>query len=51
MKQVRAKDKTQEPMGIIIARGSRDEAVPMFRAYVWGPAPERSDEIPKPKAA
>lgn len=31
---------TQEPIGIVISRGSRDEAVPRFCAYVWAPGPE-----------
>lgn len=30
----------QEPVGIVISRGSRDEATPRFSAYVWGPIPE-----------
>ena len=47
----RQRDQTQEPLGIIIARGSRDEAVPVFRAYVWGPAPERASEQPESRAA
>lgn len=29
-----------EPIGIVISRGSRAEPIPMFSAYVWGPAPE-----------
>lgn len=29
-----------EPIGIIISRGSRDEPTPLFSTYVWGPAPE-----------
>ena len=33
----------QEPVGIVISRGSRQEAVPMFLAYVWAPAPEDTD--------
>lgn len=33
----------QEPIGIIISRGSRDEATPRFSAYVWGPVPEESE--------
>jgi hypothetical protein len=33
----------QEPVGIIISRGSRDEATPRFSAYVWGPVPEETD--------
>jgi len=34
----------QEPIGIVISRGPRQEERPMFRAYVWGPAPEVTDE-------
>ncbi len=30
----------QEPVGIIISRGSRAEQTPKFIEYVWGPAPE-----------
>ena len=30
----------QEPVGIVISRGSRAEATPRLTAYVWGPAPE-----------
>lgn len=33
----------QEPIGIIISRGSRDEATPRFSAYVWGPVPEENE--------
>ncbi len=33
----------QEPIGIIISRGSRDEATPRFSAYVWGPIPEEPE--------
>jgi len=29
-----------EPVGIVISRGSRVEPTPLFSAYVWGPAPE-----------
>lgn len=35
----------QEPMGIVISRGSRQEATPMFFAYVWAPAPEDTDSL------
>jgi len=28
-----------EPIGIIISRGSREEAPSRFTAYVWGPVP------------
>lgn len=40
----------QEPVGIIISRGSRDEATPRFSAYVWGPVPDESD-LSKDEAA
>jgi hypothetical protein len=29
----------QEPIGIVISRGSRHEHVPSVVAYVWAPAP------------
>mgnify|MGYP001553842773 CR=1 FL=1 len=32
-----------EPLGIIISRGSREEPTPFFSTYVWGPAPEPVD--------
>ena len=41
----------QEPLGIIISRGSRAEAAPRFWAYVWGPAPEPTTEHPEIRAA
>lgn len=40
----------QEPVGIVISRGSRDEATPRFSAYVWGPVPE-DVELSKTEAA
>ena len=30
----------EEPRGIVISRGSREEPPPAFSVYVWGPAPE-----------
>ncbi len=43
----------QEPIGIIISRGSRTEDPPRFSAYVWGPVPgmEFPPEDGKPAAA
>jgi hypothetical protein len=35
----------EEPLGIVISRGSREETPPTFSVYVWGPAPE-----PEPKS-
>ena len=40
MSAIRKQSIEQEPIGIIISRGSRAEATPRFWAYVWGPAPE-----------
>jgi hypothetical protein len=37
-------DEQEEPMGIVISRGSRAEAEPRFSAYVWGPAPEQAGD-------
>ena len=39
-------DKTpvDEPMGIVISRGGDDEVRSIFRAYIWGPAPESQSE-------
>ena len=34
----------QEPVGIVISRGSRAEDTPRFTAYVWGPAPDPERE-------
>ena len=54
MEQIRhAEINEQEPIGIIISRGSREEQPPRFSAYVWGPVP--TGELPvedgKPVAA
>ena len=35
----------QEPVGIVISRGSRDEATPRFSAYVWGPVPDEPEQL------
>jgi hypothetical protein len=32
----------QEPIGIVISRGSRAEDTPRFWAYVWSQGPESS---------
>jgi hypothetical protein len=39
--------RSDEPLGIIISRGSRDEPTPIFSTYVWGPAPEPTDGASK----
>lgn len=45
MKKVKPIVETEEPIGIIISRGDRAEARPVFSAYIWGPAPE---QVPEP---
>ncbi|MFI5239035.1 MAG: hypothetical protein ACHQQP_04435 [Gemmatimonadales bacterium] len=40
--------RSDEPLGIIISRGSRDEPTPIFSTYVWGPAPEPTDGATNP---
>jgi hypothetical protein len=44
MEQVRQVEVEEEPVGIVISRGSRREETPRFSAYVWGPAPVELDE-------
>lgn len=41
----------EEPMGIVISRGSRAEPAPRVWAYVWGPVPESDESAPEVKAA
>ena len=43
--------KEQEPVGIVISRGSREEPRAAFTAYMWGPAPEDGADTGEPKAA
>jgi hypothetical protein len=45
MADKKRKATAEEPLGIVISRGSRDEPPPAFSVYVWGPAPE-----PEPSA-
>ena len=40
----RVKLETEEALGIVISEGVRPEVAPVFRAYVWGPAPDRRKE-------
>jgi hypothetical protein len=42
MAKNRATETEQEPVGIIISRGSRAEQTPKFIAYEWSPAPDES---------
>jgi hypothetical protein len=51
MGQHRQAELDQEPMGIVISRGSRAQTAPRFTAYVWGPAPESEPESGEKKVA
>ena len=42
---------SEEPMGIVISRGPRNEKAPTFSAYMWAPDPEGTDEATEPKVA
>jgi hypothetical protein len=44
MKKMREITESDEPIGIIISRGDRKEARPIFSAYIWGPAPDPTTE-------
>lgn len=46
MDEPRQNSTEQEPMGIVISRGSRDEAVPRLTAYVWAQVDET---VPPPR--
>lgn len=41
----------QEPVGIVISNGSREEVAPRFAAFVWGPAPDEQPLAPEVRAA
>ena len=38
----------QEPIGIVISRGPRNEKAPTFFAYMWAPDPEGDDKGSEP---
>jgi hypothetical protein len=50
MAKTKRKRVAEEPRGIVISRGSREEPPPTFSVYVWGPAPE-PEPAADPKAA
>ena len=41
----------EEPMGIVISRGSRAETAPRFAAYVWGQVGDATPALKEPRAA
>lgn len=51
MTDIRQTATDEEPIGIVISRGSRDEVAPRFAAYVWGQFAEVPPAQPEPRAA
>jgi len=51
MTDIRQNPPDEEPMGIVISRGSREESAPRFAAYVWSQAAENLPAVPEPRAA
>jgi hypothetical protein len=51
MTDVRQTGIDEEPMGIVISRGSRAESTPRFTAYVWSQVGEAAPTIKEPRAA
>ena len=41
----------EEPMGIVISRGSRAESTPRFAAYVWSQVGDVATVVSEPRAA
>jgi hypothetical protein len=50
MKEVRQPTVVDEPVGIVISRGTREEVSPRVLAYIWGPVPAE-DESTSSRAA
>ena len=50
MTDIRQTGIDEEPMGIVISRGSRAESTPRFAAYVWGQV-ETTPTLKEPRAA
>ena len=40
MKKLKTDPKYEEPVGIVISRGSEPKTTPRFSAYEWAPGPE-----------
>lgn len=47
----RSPKEPQEPVGIVISSGARDEVAPKFAAFEWGPAPDDTQLAAQPRAA
>ena len=51
MTEIRERRTDDEPMGIVISRGSRAESTPRFAAYVWSQAADITPTATEPRAA
>jgi hypothetical protein len=51
MTDIRENRPNEEPMGIVISRGSRAESTPRFAAYVWSQAGDATPTVSEPRAA
>ena len=51
MTEIRESWPNDEPMGIVISRGSRGESTPRFAAYVWSQVGEVAPAVAEPRAA
>jgi hypothetical protein len=47
MNDKRQRIAVDEPVGIIISRGDRDDVSPRVSAYIWGPVPTDDDQESK----
>lgn len=41
----------QEPVGIVISSGARDDVTPKFAAFEWSPAPDDTQIVSQARAA
>lgn len=51
MTDIRERRIDEEPIGIVISRGSRAESTPRFAAYVWSQVGDAVPSVPEPRAA
>ncbi len=51
MPNIRQTQETTEPVGIVISRGTRDEANPRVWAYMWSDGVERAEVVETRRAA
>jgi hypothetical protein len=51
MTDIRERRTDDEPIGIVISRGTRAESTPRFAAYVWSQAGDMTPAVTEPRAA